>query len=73
MAGETALGILLLLGGRSRPSAGRECRLPRAADSIRIRVWLWCIPALSAPVYLAHKDTTTIWGEIEDLLVGDGP
>jgi hypothetical protein len=61
-AGETALGILLLLGGR--------CATVGWAGVITFHlllmlfgfgVWLWCLPALALLVHLARRDTWTSW------------
>jgi hypothetical protein len=62
MAGETALGILLLLGGRLATLGWAGV----AAFHVLLMlfgfgIWLWCIPALAALTYLARKDTRTIW------------
>ena len=64
MAGETALGILLLLGGRwaSVGWAG-AIAFHLLLMLFGFGIWLWCIPALAALVVLARKDTSTIWSE----------
>jgi len=62
MAGETALGILLLVGGRwaSVGWAG-AIAFHLLLMLFGFGVWLWCIPALAALVALARKDASTIW------------
>jgi hypothetical protein len=62
MAGEMALGILLLLGGRFATVGWAGVVVFHVLLMLfGFGIWLWCIPALTALVYLAHKDTTTIW------------
>ncbi len=65
MAGETTLGILLLLGGR--------CATIGWVGVIAFHVllmlfgygvWLWSVPALVLLVFLARRDTATRWGRV---------
>lgn len=61
-AGETALGVLLLLGGRyaSVGWAG-VITFHLLLMLFGFGIWLWCVPALLVLVFLAHRDGTSMW------------
>jgi hypothetical protein len=64
MAGEMALGILLLLGGRSATVGWAGVfTFHLLLMFFGFAIWLWCIPALYAVVHLARKDTATKWAK----------
>src|SRR3954470_20557338 len=64
-SGETAVGILLLRGGR--------CATVGWAGVIAFHlllmlfgfgVWLWCLPAVALLVHLARRDKTARWSHV---------
>ena len=61
-AGETALGILLLVGGRAASLAWTGVIVFHLLLMLfGFGIWLWCVPALALLVYLARHDTTAHW------------
>ena len=61
-AGETVLGILLLLGGRAATYGwAGVVGFHLLLMLFGFGVWLWCIPALAVLIHLARLDTTTAW------------
>ena len=64
MVGETALGILLLLGGRfATVGWAGVIAFHVLLMLFGFGVWLWCLPALAGLVYLARKDKTSAWSK----------
>lgn len=62
MAGETALGILLLRGGRAATFGWAGVIVFHLLLMLfGFGIWLWCLPALAVLVYLARRDTTARW------------
>ena len=61
-AGETVLGILLLLGGRAATYGwAGVVGFHLLLMLFGFGIWLWCIPALAVLIHLARLDTTTAW------------
>ena len=61
-AGETVLGVLLLLGGRYATIGwGGVIAFHAWLMLFGFGIWLWCLPALTALVILAGRDTTSAW------------
>ena len=64
-AGETVLGILLLVGGRyAAVGWAGVIAFHLLLMLFGFGVWLWSLPALAGLVYLARKDATTPWATI---------
>ena len=63
-AGETTLGILLLLGGRyAAVGWAGVIAFHVLLMLFGFGVWLWSLPALTGLLYLARKDTSTSWAK----------
>jgi len=64
-AGETVLGVLLLLGGRAAfiGWAG-AIAFHLLLMLFGFGIWVWCIPALALLIHLARRDTTARWPRI---------
>lgn len=63
--GETLLGILLLLGGRFAAVGWvGVIAFHLLLMLFGFGIWLWCVPALAALVYLARRDTSLPRGEL---------
>ena len=61
-AGETALGVLLLLGGRYATLGwAGVIAFHLLLMLFGFGVWLWCLPAIALLVHLARRDTSTSW------------
>jgi hypothetical protein len=61
--GETTLGILLLLGGPfATVGWAGVVAFHLLLMLFGFGVWLWCVPALVALIYLWRRDVTTAWG-----------
>jgi len=61
-AGETGLGILLLLGGRFAAVGWVGVIVFHVLLMLfGFGTWLWCLPALAVLVHLARRDTSTLW------------
>lgn len=64
-AGETALGILLLLGGRAAAYGwAGVIAFHLLLMLFGFGIWLWCVPAVALLVYLARQDTTVHWPSV---------
>lgn len=64
-AGETILGVLLLLGGRAALVGwAGVITFHLLLMLFGLGVWLWCIPALALLVHLARQDTTARWSRV---------
>jgi hypothetical protein len=62
-AGETSLGILLLVGGRFATVGWAGVIVFHVLLMLfGYGTWLWCLPALAVLVHLARRDTSTLWG-----------
>jgi len=65
-AGEIALGILLLLGGRAATYGWAGVIAFHVLLMLfGFGIWVWCIPALTLLIYLARHDTTAHWSRGE--------
>ena len=61
-AGETVLGIMLLLGGRFATLGWVGVIVFHLLLMLfGFGIWLWCVPALALLVYLARRDNSTAW------------
>ena len=61
-AGETVLGVLLLLGGRAAfVGWAGAIAFHLLLMLFGFGIWVWCIPALALLVHLARQDTTARW------------
>jgi hypothetical protein len=64
-AGETILGVLLLLGGRAAfVGWGGAITFHLLLMLFGFGIWVWCLPALIVLVHLARQDTTARWSRV---------
>ncbi len=65
VAGETMLGILLLRGSRATTFGwAGVIAFHLLLMLFGFGIWVWCLPALAALVYLARRDNTTRWSHV---------